>query len=80
LAPGDLITDGFRPIARDGAGVVEVQVRLHDALTAIATTAPAVYREAAQDMAAEALARAEHAGIHARDMARIREVAGRVAH
>lgn len=36
----DLLDDGFRPLARDGAGVIEVQVRLHRSLAAIAEVAP----------------------------------------
>ncbi len=78
LAAEDLIADGFRPITRDGASLVEVQRRLHEALNGLATVAPEVYGDAARAMSAEAIARAEHAGIHATDMARIREVAARL--
>jgi uncharacterized membrane protein len=42
-APGirDLIEDGFRPIARDGAGMIEVHVRLQKTLAACAASCPA---------------------------------------
>ena len=36
----DLIVDAFRPIARDGAGHIEVQVRLQKTLKALAAAAP----------------------------------------
>lgn len=36
----DLITDAFRPIARDGAGNIEVQIRLQKCLASLAATAP----------------------------------------
>lgn len=43
----DLVTDAFRPLARDGASVVEVQIRLQKCLDALARTDPersAVFR------------------------------------
>lgn len=48
----DLVTDAFRPIARDGAGIVEVQIRLQKCLAALAAGDPqrrAVYAEASAD-------------------------------
>lgn len=47
----DLIADAFRPLARDGAGAVEVQVRLQKCLASLAAAAPAeagVFRDAAR--------------------------------
>lgn len=48
----DLVTDAFRPIARDGSGIVEVQLRLQKCLAALAAADPensAVYTAAASD-------------------------------
>lgn len=53
----EMITDAFRPIARDGAGHVEVGIRLQKGLATIAATAPSLH-DAALAMAAEALERA----------------------
>uniref|UniRef100_UPI00109CA7EB DUF2254 domain-containing protein n=1 Tax=unclassified Microbacterium TaxID=2609290 RepID=UPI00109CA7EB len=40
VALTDLITDAFRPIARDGAGIIEVQIRLQKCLASLAAAAP----------------------------------------
>ncbi|WP_154097771.1 DUF2254 domain-containing protein [Microbacterium testaceum] len=48
----DLVDDAFRPLARDGAGLVEVQVRLQKCLAALAASAPRnsrVFRDAARE-------------------------------
>lgn len=48
----DLVVDAFRPIARDSAGLIEVQIRLQKTLRALAATAPeraAVFRAAADE-------------------------------
>ena len=37
---GDLIEDGFRPIARDGAALIEVSVRVQKVLASLADAAP----------------------------------------
>jgi uncharacterized membrane protein len=78
LDPAALVDDGFRPIARDGATMVEVQTRLQDALAALATGAPGAYGDPARAMSHEAIARADHAGIHPQDMERIRATADRL--
>jgi uncharacterized membrane protein len=67
--------DAFRPLARDGAALVEVQIRLHKTLTALRTMAPAVFAAPAIEMARDALARAEATGMLASDLAEIRAVA-----
>ncbi|ROR80060.1 Uncharacterized membrane protein [Plantibacter flavus] len=36
----DLVTDAFRPLSRDGAGILEVQMRLQKCFAALAATAP----------------------------------------
>lgn len=50
-ALADLVDDAFRPLARDGAADVEVQVRLQKCLASLAATAPAragVFQDAAR--------------------------------
>ena len=63
IRSADLIDDAFRPIARDGAGLIEVQVRLHKALLALAGMAPAVFAQVAARASAEAMDRAASAGL-----------------
>lgn len=53
----ELLEDFYRPIARDGAGLVEVAIRLQKSLAAVAQAAPAA-RSDCQSAAAEALTRA----------------------
>lgn len=55
----DLVHDAFRWIARDGAGQLEVQVRLHKALQSLAAHDPARFGTAARAMSHEAFARAK---------------------
>lgn len=55
----DLVGDAFRWIARDGAGQLEVQVRLQKALQSLAAHDPAHFGEAARAMSHEAFARAK---------------------
>ncbi|MBU1336599.1 MAG: DUF2254 domain-containing protein [Devosia sp.] len=57
LRPHDLVEDGFRPIARDGAAVIEVVQRLLAGLETIAATCPDL-AEAALEMARDATERA----------------------
>ncbi len=65
----ELLEDGFRPIARDGAGVIEVQRRLHKALGALAAHAPGVFGAAAAQASDEALARTRGAALLASERA-----------
>lgn len=47
----DLVDDAFRPLARDGAAVIEVQVRLQKCLASLAASSPdraPLFREAAR--------------------------------
>jgi uncharacterized membrane protein len=55
LAPDDLFDDAFLPIARDGAGMIEVQLRLQKALEALARTEDKPFREAALSLSRQAL-------------------------
>lgn len=61
LRARELLEDAFQPIARDGAALIEVQIRLQHALASIGALAPARFGEAAHAMAAEAQQRANAA-------------------
>ncbi|WP_415182402.1 DUF2254 domain-containing protein [Phaeovulum sp.] len=75
----DLVTDAFNPIARDGAGLIEVQVRLQKALLALAEIAPEVFGQAVAGQSARALVMAENVLTLAEDKARLRDLSARVA-
>ena len=55
----DMVVDAFRWIARDGAGQLEVQIRLQKALASLAAHDPVLFGAAARAMSHEALARAK---------------------
>ncbi len=61
LATRDLFDDVFRPIARDGASVIEVQLRLNATMAALAARAPALFGVEAERIAADARSRAAEA-------------------
>lgn len=52
----DLVTDAFHAIARDGAGMVEVQIRLQKSLAAVAELSPDIFAVPALEQARAALA------------------------
>ncbi len=56
LRPDNLFEDAFLPIARDSAGMIEVQLRLQKALEALARTDDGPFREAARSLSRQALA------------------------
>ncbi len=56
----ELVTDAFRPLARDGAGFAEVLVRVRKCLAALARISPR-HRPVFEAMSAEVLARARGA-------------------
>jgi len=56
----DMFEDAFRPIARDGAGTIEVVVRLQKAFESLATIEDATMRDVAMQNARWALQRAEN--------------------
>lgn len=72
----DLIEDLFRPIARDGAGVVEVGIRLQKALGALRRIAPDGAGDCRRE-ADDALARARQACTSDADAERIGQVHAR---
>lgn len=78
LATADLFDDFFGPIARDGAALVEIQVRLHKAFAVLAALGDARMHEAARRHAALALARAEAALTLEDDKVVVRQHAARL--
>ena len=71
----DMFDDAFTAVARDGAGVVEVAVRLQKALHSLASTGDPQMREAAEYHGQLALKRAQVAMGIAEDLAVVREAA-----
>jgi len=67
LSLTDLFDDFYTPIARDGAGMLEVQIRLQKSLLALAGQR-AEFRPHAQRHSAAALARTEHAMAYSEDI------------
>lgn len=57
----DLVEDAFRPIARDGAGMVEVGIRLQKTLASLAELAGSAGGRPFKDAAADARSRAQRA-------------------
>lgn len=74
LADEDLLADAFAPIARDGAAIVEVQIRLQKALLALAQAGGPDMRAAARHQARQSLEHAEAALVLKSDKRRLREV------
>lgn len=72
----DMFDDAFTPIARDGAGAVEVAVKLQKALRSLAFVGDGPMNEAAMHHSRLALARAEKALEMPEDLAAVREAAG----
>lgn len=75
LKMDDLFDDAFTAIAREGAGIVEVSVRLQKALRALAETDDQDMRSAARKHSRMGLARSEHAMSHPNDIERTRDAA-----
>jgi uncharacterized membrane protein len=78
ISVSDLFDDLFTPIARDGAGTVEVGIRLQKALASLARLDPALFGAQAMRHAQEALARGEVALLIDGDKERLREAAAHV--
>jgi uncharacterized membrane protein len=75
----ELLDDLFTPIARDGAGLVEVQIRLQKALAAIAALPVAGFPAAAARHSRLALKRARHAMSIEEDVAAVENAAKSVS-
>lgn len=71
----DLFDDAFTSIARDGAGIVEVSIRLQKAFDALAQTGDTAMISAARRHSRMALARSERAMSHENDLDRTRQAA-----
>jgi uncharacterized membrane protein len=71
----DLFDDAFTAIARDGAGIVEVAIRLQKALASLASLDDAAVREAAIHHARMALKRSEKALDLPEEIAAVRALA-----
>lgn len=82
LVPGlqlaDPMADAFDAIGRDGAGLIEVQVRLQKALAGLATQAPGVFAAEAARLSRQALAQAEHALVLDEDKDRLRRLSAAI--
>lgn len=55
ITADELITDSFGPVARDGAGILEVNIRLQKVLQALARMGEPEFKQAAQAMSVMAL-------------------------
>jgi uncharacterized membrane protein len=75
LSVDDMFDDIFTPIARDGAAIVEVQLRLQKALASLAATDPAIMASAARRHSQLALKRAEAGLVLEEDRALVRAAA-----
>lgn len=71
----DVIEDAFRPIARDGAALFEVQVRLQKALSALCGAAPDLFAPACMEMSEEAIERANAAPLLSAEMVAVQSAA-----
>ena len=75
MTADDMFYDLFPPIARDGAGMLEVQIALQEAFASLAQMHGGRMRAAATRHASRALARAETALTMPFERARLREAA-----
>lgn len=71
----DVIEDAFRPIARDGASLAEVQIRLQKALAALCGTAPEIFAPPCTSMSREAIDRAQAAQLLPSEITMLRSIA-----
>jgi uncharacterized membrane protein len=74
VTSGDLVADGFNPIARDGAAMVEVQNRLQKAFAALVKHGDSAMAEAAVAASARAADLAEASLTLPADRARVRDL------
>lgn len=76
IMPDVFFNDVFRPIARDGAGEVEVGIRLQKTLAMLARCGQGRLAAPARRLSAEAIERAEAAGLLPAEMEILRRAAG----
>jgi uncharacterized membrane protein len=74
LSIWDMFEDAFTPIARDGAGIIEVEVRLQKAFASFTTSPHPILKEAAFKHAHLAKVRFEHTLNMPQDLAVLEEV------
>ncbi|MEL6516341.1 MAG: DUF2254 domain-containing protein [Pseudomonadota bacterium] len=74
-AADHLVKAAYAPIARDGAGVIEVAEHLQRALDALAQAEDAGIRQAAAEMSALAYEYSEQAGLLAREVTQLQKMA-----
>jgi uncharacterized membrane protein len=72
LSTADMMEDFFVPIARDGAGLVEVGITLQKALRTLSRLSPELFGELAEEHSEDALRRAARAINEGRDLDRVR--------
>lgn len=75
IATSDLLYDAFRPIARDGAAIIEVQMRLHKALDALTNISPLAFAEPAAFLSIYALERTAQTGVTSSELSAIKAAA-----
>lgn len=80
LDVGDLFDDFFAPIARDGASLIEVDVRLMKALISLAQINPDIFKNACTRHMSLLLQRAEHALTLSEDQAKLSALARTLVH
>jgi uncharacterized membrane protein len=76
LRAAELLEDAFQPIARDGASLIEVQIRFQKALAALIGIGPEVFGASAAQMSAEALERARRELTLPADIQRLEALSG----
>ena len=76
IAVSDMFEDAFHAIARDGASMIEVALRLQKSLAALAALAPDLFRDAAMTQAHRALRHGEKSLRLEEDVDRLRRAAG----
>lgn len=80
ISERDMFDDAFTAIARDGAGTVEVAVRLQEVLKILSEIGSVPLRKAALHHAGTALKRSRQAMNLEEDLAAVREASGAVVH
>ncbi len=75
----DLFDDAFAPIARDGASIIEVQVKLQKTFLALAELGDTAWKECALHHARMALQRAEDGLLLEEEKIRLRKIVRRIA-
>ena len=74
LSMKDMFEDGFLPIARDGAAIIEVQLRLQKALRALKQSDCDLFGEEAQHISERALEYAEESNMLESDKQQLRDL------